>query len=263
MIRKVAVILIILLLAEVSSFPVHDAKKSRRRPFRFQVLRVLNGGSDRIIDDINERSRHKAQEGDSKSAVAGAVLGGLVCGPFGMIFGASIGQNLGSKKAFDRAKVQELSRLGLTQEMLDVAQDVSRALENGIDGLKATEESLRSQQSLAKVIDADVNDLYEKAKDALNDGREDEAKSFLLERNKNMEALKNVLKRCAEEKERKSIMEENVNTLQKRALEAEALIQRAVGARARDDASSSFNYDSLSLDKHDPLLQKFKDPGID
>merc|ERR1712224_115143 len=100
-----------------------------------------------------------------------------------------------------------------------------------------------------------MNELYEKAKKAMMDGNEEEAKSFLLKRNNDKENLKKVLKLCAEEKERMKVMETNVNELQKRALEVEALLQRSVGAKAREN---SFDF---TLSTEDPILKKFKDIG--
>jgi hypothetical protein len=67
------------------------------------------------------------------------------------------------------------------------------------------------------------------------------------------------LKLCAEEKKRLEIMEDNVKQLQKRAMEVEGLLQRTVGATTRQD---SFTED-LSMSTDDPLLQKFRDLGID
>ena len=52
-------------------------------------------------------------------------------------------------------------------------------------------------------------------------------------------------------------MEENAATLERRAMEIEALMQRSVGA------STLQNTDTLSLADSDPLLEKFKDLGID
>lgn len=215
--------------------------------------------NDKFNADINERSRQRAAS-DNKGAgsmATGAILGGMLGGPFGMLFGASIGSKLGGKNALDKARKEEMERSGISQDMLDAAEDVGLALQQSMEGMEATQESLRSQQSLARRIDADSNETYEKAKEAMVGGREEEAKTYLLERNKNQESLKSVLKRCAEEKERISIMEKNVSALQKRALEVEAMLTRAAGAKARQ---GSFDF---TLSVEDPLLKKFQDAGID
>ena len=53
-------------------------------------------------------------------------------------------------------------------------------------------------------------------------------------------------------------MESNVESIKRRALEVESLLQRTVGAKARQDS-----FTDLSLSVEDPLLQKFRDLGID
>jgi hypothetical protein len=216
--------------------------------------------SDKLKRDIEERSQKRAADkGVGGSIAAGAVLGGLIAGPFGALWGASIGSSLGVKSALDKSKKEEMERLGITQEMLDAAEDVALALQQSMEGMEATKESLQTHQSLARRIDSDASELYEKAKNAMTDGNEEEARKFLLKRTTEQESLKKVLQLCAEEKKRLEIMEDNVKQLQKRAMEVEGLLQRTVGAKTRRD---SFTED-LSMSTDDPLLQKFRDLGID
>ena len=150
---------------------------------------------------------------------AGAILGGLVAGPFGLLFGAQIGANLGAKNAINKARQEELERMGITQEMLDAATECGLALEQSMEGLRATKESLETQQRLAKRLDSDANAIYEKASLALKEGNEDGARKLLLERNEIQNKLKKVLQMCAEEKRRYSTMEENVAAIERRAIE--------------------------------------------
>eukprot|EP00533_Pseudo-nitzschia_delicatissima_P002698 CAMPEP_0116101500 /NCGR_PEP_ID=MMETSP0327-20121206/12845_1 /TAXON_ID=44447 /ORGANISM="Pseudo-nitzschia delicatissima, Strain B596" /LENGTH=282 /DNA_ID=CAMNT_0003593469 /DNA_START=5 /DNA_END=853 /DNA_ORIENTATION=+ len=224
---------------------------------------------DKFNRDINDKSRQRATGEGGGEMAAGAVLGGLLGGPFGAMFGAAVGGNLGANKAFDRARKDEMTRKGITQEMLDAAEEVGYALEQSFEGMEATKESLRSQQKLARQIDSDVNDWYDKAQKAMVDGREEDARTFLLQRNKSQDSLKEALVRCAEEKKRIEVMEGNVSALQKRALEVEAILQRAIGAKSRQDSSdlvarqTDLAETSFSLSREDPLLKKFKDLGID
>jgi len=225
--------------------------------------------SDKFNRDIDEKSRQRASSEGGGSMAAGAILGGLVCGPFGALFGATVGGNIGTKNAFDRARKEELEKKGITQEMLDAVEEVGYALEQSISGMEATKDSLRSQQSLARRIENDKNDYFDKAKDAMVGGREEDARAYLLKRNENQESLKDALKQCAEEMKRIDVMESNVSTLQKRALKVEAMLQRAVGAKARQDSSdfSARQYQlsdaDFSLSREDPLLKKFRDLGMD
>jgi phage shock protein A len=148
--------------------------------------------------------------------------------------------------------------MGINQEMLDTAQEIGFALSQSVEGLEATKQSLQTHQSLARRIDREVEEVYEKAKSAMTENDEETARKWLLKRNELQENLKNVLKTCVDEKGRLARMEDNVKALEKRAMEVEALLQRTVGAKARQDSFSDF---SISTD--DPLLQKFKDMGID
>ena len=84
--------------------------------------------------------------------------------------------------------------------------------------------------------------------------------------------MKNALMNCVEEKGRLNKMEENVRALEERVIEFESLLKRNVGAKAFMDSSSSADVDvdvdddidfGFSLKKEDPLLQKFRDAGID
>ena len=183
------------------------------------------------------------------------------------MFGAQIGANMGAKNAIQRARKEELERLGITQEMLDTARDVGVALQQSMDGLKATKASLETQQSLARRLDRDATEMYDKAKDAMSSNDEDKAREFLFKRTQIQDKLKSVLVQCAQEKKRLETMEENVRVIESRALEVEALLQRTVGAKARLDSSNKAMDDAilsdLSLSKEDPLLQKFRDIGID
>ena len=218
--------------------------------------------SDKLKRDIEERSQQRAankNNGVGGSMAAGAVLGGLIAGPFGALWGASIGSSFGVRSALNKAKKEEMERLGITQEMLDAAEDVALALQQSMEGMEATKESLQTHQSLARRIDSDASELYEKAKNAMADGNEEEARKFLLKRTNEQESLKRVLKLCAEEKKRLGIMEDNVKQLQKRAMEVEGLLQRTVGAKTRQDSFAG----DLSMSTDDPLLQKFRDLGID
>jgi phage shock protein A len=177
----------------------------------------------------------------------------------GLLFGAQIGAKLGARGAADRARNEEMDRLGVTQEMLDAAEECGLALQQSMEGLKATQSSLDTHQSLARILDRDATELYEKAKEAMASGNEEAARTALLRRNENQEKLKKVLKLCAEEKKRFEMMERNVEAIEQRALEVESLLQRTVGAKARQDAS----FADLSLSVEDPLLKKFRDLGID
>jgi hypothetical protein len=214
--------------------------------------------NDRLNRDIEERSFRKAQGEGVGEMAAGAILGGLVLGPFGALFGAQIGSKFGSKNAASKARQEEMERLGVTQDMLDGAQEVGVALQQSMEGLEATKNSLQTHQSFARSLDREAEELYAKATEKITSGDEGTARTFLLKRTDVQEKLKKILKLCAEEKRRVETMEQNVETIQQRALEVEALLNRTVGAKARQESIADF-----SLEREDPLLKKFRDMGID
>ena len=158
----------------------------------------------------------------------------------------------------DKARKEEMRRLGITEDMLKMAQEAGTDLERAIEGLKATRDSLQTQQSFARRLSNNVDTLYDKAKIALDAGNEDDARKYLMERNQGQEKLKKVLKSCAEDKKRLETMERNVQLLEERAMEVDTLLRRSVGAKAVQDTSNQF-----ALSSEDPLLQKFRDAGID
>lgn len=143
--------------------------------------------------------------------------------------------------------------------MLDMAKDIGFSLESSMEGIQAIQTSLETQRRLAKLLDQEVNTLYDRAKVALDKSDDDLARKILMERTTVQEKLKKVLIACAEEKRRLEKMQENVAQLERRALEIDALLRRSGSAKMLQN-SSEFG---LSLRNEDPLLQKFKDIGID
>ena len=151
-----------------------------------------------------------------------------------------------------------MERMGVTDEMLNSAKEIGVALERGMEGLKATQDSLITQQKFAKRLDADAEQVYEQAKAALASKNEEKARDLLFQRQQLQDKLKKTLLACAEEKKRLERQQENVRAIEERGMEMEALLRRSVGAKALRDSSDQF-----SLADEDPLLQKFRDMGID
>lgn len=235
-----------------------------KTPFRSRNSDAVFGRTAVVLEnkrwnqEIDENSRRRAK-GGSGETVAGAILGGLLGGPFGALFGASVGSSFGAQNAASRARQEELRRLGLSQDMLNSAEEVGLALEQCMQGLKQVQENLETQQRLARRLDSDAEELYDKAKAAMANSNEEEARKYLLERERVRNRLKEVLGNCATAKQQVAKMEENAAGLEKRAMEIEALLQRTVGASVMKNTEDM----GLSLKDSDPLLSKFKDLGID
>ena len=136
----------------------------------------------------------------------------------GALFGASIGSNIGAKKAMQDARREEMQRMGIDENTLEMAREVGLLLERSNEGLRAIQDSLSTQQRLARRLDADSNELYEKAKVAMQNGDEDAARHLLMKRTEEQEQLKKILMSCKEERDRMEKMEENVKILERKAV---------------------------------------------
>lgn len=228
---------------------------TKRITSKLSTIRLYENRYDKELEQQAElKAREKAIGSGAGETAAGAILGGLVLGPFGALFGASLGSSLGASRAVDKAKNDELERMGITQELLESAREMGIALERGMEGLQATQDSLLTQQKFASRLEADATRVYDDAKKALEDGNEARAKDLLLSRVDIQEKMKKVLINCMEEKKRLCQMEENVRAIEERAIEMESLMKRNIGAKALMDSSGNF-----SLAAEDPLLQKFRD----
>ncbi len=233
----------------------HIITASRRRPTLLQ---------QDLRDEIEKSAQRRAYESRSRgggtgATVGGALLGGLLAGPFGALFGAQIGSALGASSELDKARQEEMKRLGLTPDMLEQATEIGMALNQAIEGLRVIRNSVETSKRLAKLLDSQEQTLYERAKSAIESGDEDGARKLLLERTSVKEKLLKVLQSIAEDNRRIATMESNVSALETRGLELEALLRRTVGASALQNSDSI----GLSLQSEDPLLKKFRDLGIE
>jgi hypothetical protein len=233
----------------------HIITPSRRRPTLLQ---------QDLRDEIEKSAQRRAYESRSRgggtgATVGGALLGGLLAGPFGALFGAQIGSALGASSELDKARQEEMKRLGLSPDMLEQATEIGMALNQAIEGLRVIRNSVETSKRLAKLLDSQEQTLYERAKSAMESGDEDGARKLLLERTSVKEKLLKVLQSIAEDNRRIATMESNVSALETRGLELEALLRRTVGASALQNSDSM----GLSLQSEDPLLKKFRDLGIE
>ena len=140
-----------------------------------------------IKDEIERAAQIKAYEkrargGGTGEFAAGAILGGILGGPFGALFGAQIGSQIGAAQTVNKARMEEMERKGITPEMLEQATEIGKILEQAVEGLRATQESVDTSQRLAKTLNQQSDSIYERAKSAMQAGDEDAARKLLLER---------------------------------------------------------------------------------
>ncbi len=238
-----------------------QTRKKKNVMVAWERRRVDEEWEDLAEQRAMEKRQRKGGSGDGLGeTAAGAVLGGLLLGPFGALWGASVGANFGSSRSYERAKKEELQRMGLNDDILEMARDVAMSLETSERGLNACQDSLRTLQQLATTQESRCQTLHAQAKDLLLNNDEEAARAKLLERTQLQDKLKQTLTKCAQEKKRVDQMRDNVDKLQERAAEIQALVSRTVSAKT--NSNINMNTNSLSLSNEDPLLAKFKDAGI-
>jgi len=214
-------------------------------------------------------NRYPRDDNDNNKGVgetaAGAVLGGVLFGPLGVLLGASVGANVGKKRSTEESRRKEMERLGITQDMVDSAQEISVNWQRAKEAHNASQDSLRAQQSLAQRLEVEVQELQEEAKKSVVQGDEDRARTLLLRKKQKMDRWKEILVKCSEEKERVDRMEQNIQILEQRAREVDALIRRSISAKALQNTSNAKFLLDESVDEfssssfEDPLLRKFRE----
>lgn len=193
------------------------------------------------------------------ATAAGAVLGGLLLGPFGALFGAQLGASAGQRANLDAAVTRELRSKGLTKDMLRAAEEVALDLKRAEEAEGLVRDALRSFQELARRLDGEQTSLTDKAKVMLTMGDDEGAKDALLRRERAKENLVNALKGAAGEMERLKKMEDNVAAMQIRAVEVENSIKKIAAESLVDGLDGEVGgLGGLKLEQSDPLLDKFK-----
>jgi len=197
---------------------------------------------------------------ETKGALGGAVLGGLLAGPFGALWGAQIGGSMGANARVRKEEEDALERMGLDRATMDAAQTCAAELVEAERSLKLVEQAASSQQALLGTLDEAMASAYSAAESALGAGDEVGARSRLEERQalKGKWALAEAQWREAEA--RVASMRSNVASLAERASRIEAAISRTVtSAASREGRSAPPSAAPLEMEPEDPLLRKFRD----
>jgi len=189
---------------------------------------------------------------DAKGAVGGAVLGGLLAGPFGALWGAQIGSAMGANSRSKREDTDALAALGISDEVMRLAQSTAADLGEAEEALAMVERAEGSQRSVLSTIERSLAEEYAAAEEALRNGDEGEARRRL----ENRQALK--LKQATAEAdlraamERVASMQASVAALAGRANEIEQAISRSVVA-------TRTGVDQPPERLEDPLERRFRD----
>ena len=193
-------------------------------------------------------------------AVGGAVLGGLLLGPFGAILGGQFGANLGTDRKRARQEEAALRKQGITPEMV-------RMVEECAEGLKNAEEALRTARDSQRFILEEASELYNMASAAVQSGDDDTARRHLTERKRVQSKLEDAMRRAGEAKERVARVEKSVDTLASQAKKLESILKENMANAAElnaREAAAKFDGagDALAgatFEDEDPLEKKFRE----
>ncbi|GHP04121.1 hypothetical protein PPROV_000287500 [Pycnococcus provasolii] len=208
---------------------------------------------------------------DVKGVLGGAVLGGLIAGPFGAILGSQIGGSMGANKKFNRqvqdAEENELRRMGVTREQVEQAQELANDLADA-------EDAARVLALDADRLNTDVNNLkliadqaYADAEEAVKTGDDDAARSHLGRRAEANRRLQGMESDADDARRRADQARRGVDQLAEavRIFERQIMAQKADAAqeRIRSATEKASGITMQPDEEEDPLLKKFRERGMD
>ena len=198
-----------------------------------------------------------------KARIGGAVIGGLLGGPFGLLLGLGAGDTLANRA---EAK-KEMAKLGLNKKVIEEAQTLAQTLSDAQAASEAATDARETTRLRALRLDEAFEGLQDQAREALQRDDESAARGFLEERQKVGKQRDLAVAAHREARERCERIDRDVATLQGKVEEFDALILRSarqaqgVGVGGDDER---FEYEMptsvLGADKpsRDPLLDKFE-----
>ncbi|GMH64699.1 hypothetical protein TrRE_jg4868 [Triparma retinervis] len=191
------------------------------------------------------------------ATAAGAVLGGLLLGPFGAIFGAQLGSRAGSRALSSASSPRSPLSSCLPPATLDAARGVAEDLGRAEEAEVLVRDAVGTLQELARRRDEEQRGLADEARALLAAGDEEGARGALMRRERVKEGLVKALKGAKGERERLRKMEDNVAAMKVRAVEVENAIKRIAAESLTNDLDGGAG-GAFELEVTDPLLDKFK-----
>lgn len=200
------------------------------------------------------RASVQLKDESAKGAVGGAVLGGLLMGPFGALWGAQLGGSWGERQAAQA----RLDKVGLDKTTLAQVASVASELAEAEEALTLVKRSADSQRAVVRSLEAEAARFYGEAEAALKSGDEDAARQKLMEKRGVTARLASAELDATQASERVASMERSVASLEQRALQVQALVDRALASEVRGGGASA-STTGLELEPEDPLLARFRD----
>eukprot|EP00854_Cymbomonas_tetramitiformis_P020361 gene20361-24387_t len=205
--------------------------------------------------------------------MGGAVLGGLIAGPFGAIWGASVGAGFGGNARAEReaeaAQEAEMKRLGLTPEIAAMAAEAVRDLKEAELALELSIRAFDSQRALCVGLERAAQEAYAAAEEAMAAGKEEDAKASLLRRRALTDELEAATADLSTAERRASRDQDNIKIISQRATQIEEIVKANREGRElpASDYSALYNnpartdrWDATVQDyeEEDPLMKQFR-----
>jgi hypothetical protein len=187
-----------------------------------------------------------------RGAGAGALIGGFALGPLGAFLGAQIGSSFGARN--DRSK-QIAKELGVDIEVVEAGNKLMKELSSLQEAEENLRNSLESQGVFLERLKKDEATAYEAAKAELVLGREEGARSQLLQREK----IRECIKKATEEINEMNKRYESLTSL-KMKLEAQGKVLGSIVERSRIAKADSIYTTNEQLLQSASEPQEFKRP---
>jgi phage shock protein A len=191
--------------------------------------------------------------------MGGAILGGVLLGPLGALFGAQIGNAMGAASERRKQYEEELLSRGVTLDMMELAQSVGKDLAEGVEALKICAAAAESVSARYAQLEAGVAEAYNDAMAAVQAGDDAAARRHLHEKAARTKKLAALGQEVTEASQRLKSTRRAVQALEERVQEVESLIQRSMSITASERVQGLSPLPSSAESYIDPLEQRFRD----
>jgi len=194
--------------------------------------------------------------------LAGAVVGGMLLGPLGMLLGASAGGNLATSGPSVVTRDKKLEALGVDADVRKSVEQSQRDCEEGQSAVQSATRARDSARSFAATLARDRDAAQLAAREAVETGDDDAARTYLASRLSLDDRVARAEDQLTEAQKRLALAAQNLEFFNERARDLEDLVARTICAT--DDRKRGIDLDddlddgASSFAPRDPLLDRFK-----